>query len=218
MQFIASAVYPAACILALAGAGCDSSGTLGLGLVGAAQRGKIDRVKEIVAQNADAIFETDDKGNTAVIWAILNGHNEVAVYLLDQGYPIDGDARVPYPPLMACLSRHHDESLEMLEILLKRGANPNIEFASQGWLAITMAVSNDMPEKVRLLAEYGADLDRRAPRGKFTALEFARETLAQMKDPNFDYPHGELSDPKIRAEHVARWEMMVQLLQNLKKK
>jgi len=198
-------------VAALLVAGCVEQG-----IIDAAKSGNVRRVKEIIEASPQAMFEIDDHENTPAVLAILRGHKEVAVYLMEQGYPLGRTERTPFPLIMACLSRYTDDSQEMLRFLLEKGADPNENYPPEGWLPLTMAVNNGMASKARLLVQHGADLDRRNGDGQ-TALDVALDVLAMYEDPESDLPHGELSDPKVRAAAIKRWKRMVELIRSLKK-
>jgi ankyrin repeat protein len=200
-------------VACLVGCGADN-GVKEARIINAAKRGDLEGVKAVVPKDKAAMYQKDQHGNTPLIVAILHGHNEVAVYLLDQGYPVNGSADAPFPPVMACLSGYTKESTEMLRVLLERRADPNVWYAKEGWLPLNMAVNNLMTEKVRILAEYGADFSLRWGTGE-TALELAERKLARSRDLTLDEPHGELRDPKRRAALIKRWEEMVNLLKQL---
>ena len=185
-------------------------------LISAAAAGDIWAVRAILEKRPDAMFDVDENGNTAEVFAILKGHNNVAIYLLDQGYPVDGPPG-SQPPIMACVSRYTRSSTLMLEILLKRGANPNCYYAKEKWYPIILAVNNYMPDKVRLLAAYGADFGVRDNFG-MTPLELAKSRVAIFANPNFDFPHGELQDPAYRQRLIKEWTEMVALVKDLASK
>jgi ankyrin repeat protein len=194
----------------LAGCGYES-------LMEAAKAGNLGAVRAFVARDKAAMNQIDSNGLTPMTWAILNGNNAVAVYLLDEGFPVNAWPEHALSPLIACTSRYTRESTEMLRILLERGANPNQRYDKEGWLPLSMAVNNYMPDKVRLLVQYGADFSSRDQSG-MTPLELAEARLANMRNPDFHWPHGELEDPKFRAEQIKRWEEMVVLVKELMKK
>ena len=187
--------------------GCHST------LISAAAAGDLGAARAILEKDPDALYEVDENGNTAEVIAILNGRNNVAIYLLDRGYPVDGP-RGSFPPIMACLSRYTRSSTSMLEVLLKRGANPNCYYAKEKWYPIVLAVNNYMPDKLRLLAAYGADFRVRDEFG-MTPLELAESHLASFANPDCHLPHGELEDPVYRERRVRAWAEMVALVRDL---
>lgn len=111
-------------------------------------------------------------------------------------------------------SRYTEGSRTMLKYLLENGADANVTYAPEGWIAIIMAANNGQEGNVRLLVKHGARLDSKDWLGQ-TSLEMARQRLAEFKDPNFNYPHGELSDPAVRQDAIDQWKRMVDLLTDL---
>ena len=111
-------------------------------IVSAAQRGDLDKVKRLVEGDKSEINVMDSKGTTAATWAILNDHSEVAKYLIDAGYPLNPRNETDFPLIMACVSRYSDESRMMLKSLLEKGADPNVTYKPEGWIALNMAATN----------------------------------------------------------------------------
>ena len=183
-------------------------------IVNAAQSGNLATVKKILSQSPDAIWDTDSKDNSVASCAILNDHHDIAIFLIQSGFPINPKDNSDFPLIMSCLSRYTEGSRNMLEYLLENGADPNVVYESEGWVPLNMAANNGQEENVRLLVKHGARLDSKDRLGQ-TSLEMAKERVAQFKDPNFNYPHGELSDPKVRQDAIERWEKMVKLLTEL---
>ncbi len=178
-------------------------------IIRAAGVGDLDTVKRIVAHDPSAMYETDSYGNTAATWAILDDHPEVAICLIELGYPVNPRNETDFPLVMACLSRFTEGSRSMLKYLLDHGADPNVSY--QNLTALNLATSSGQEQRVKLLVDYGAKLDARDGRGQ-TSLEIAEERLDQFKDPTFDLPHNELQDPKVRQAAIDEWERMVRLL------
>ena len=54
-------------------------------IVQAAQRGQLQKVKDILERDGSALNHVDSKGNTAATWAVLNDHHEIAIYLIESG-------------------------------------------------------------------------------------------------------------------------------------
>jgi len=160
----------------------------------------------------DKLYESDDNHNTALGWAILESRKDVALFLLEAGHTVNPTDQCPFPLVMDCLSRYTETTNELLEELLKRGADPNVSYAKEGWRALPMAVNNGQVEKIRLLAKYGADPNLQDGQGR-SALGIVTERLAMMRDPNYNLPHGELSDPAVRQREIEHWERVLKTLQ-----
>ena len=202
------------CVIALIGCNADYVDRDAPKVIQAAQRGDLEGVKRFLADDPSVLAVTDSNGNSATHWAILNDHHEIAIYLIESGYPIDPTDESEFPLIMSCLSRYTPSSEAMLKYLLENGADPNVRYAPEGWVALNMAVNNGMENKARLLVKYGADLGSKDRLGQ-TSLELAEQRVAEFKNPDFNYPHGELNDPKIRQDAIDRWESMVKLLTEL---
>ena len=201
-------------IIALWTAACGSKPADGPKLTAfldAARRGDLETVRSILKTSPDKLYESDSNHNTALGWAILERRKDVALFLLEAGHTVNPADQCPFPPVMSCISRYTETSNELLEELLKRGADPNVSYAKDGWRALPMAVNNGQVEKIRLLAKYGADPGLMDGRGE-SALGIANGRLKMMRDPNYNCPHGELSDPAVRQREIDRWENVLKTL------
>jgi ankyrin repeat protein len=84
--------------------------------------------------------------------------------LLDDGVDMNGTDDRGYTPLMYAISKHGKhckECLECMIFLLRRKVKTNVD--NQGITALHMAVMHDHVEAVRLLLEYGTDIDASYP-------------------------------------------------------
>jgi len=183
-------------------------------IVSAAAAGDLRAVRDLVGKDKSALLVADEKGNTAAIWAVLNDKPEIAQYLVEQGYPIDPTPKLPFGLLFACTSRYSPESTATLEWLLKRGANPNVEYVKEAWTPLLLAVNNNMQDKVRLLVAYGANVNQANGRGE-TPRSLISDRLRKLRDPGFDLPHGEFRDASVRAKAIEKAESMMMLLNEL---
>ncbi len=183
-------------------------------IVQAAQRGDLSAIRRTLARDPASLRVKDSKGNSAAHWAILHNKPEIATYIAEHGYPINPENEADFPLIMCCLCNCTPESDWLLEYLVAHGADVNVRYVKEGWTPLGMAVNNGMESKVRILAEAGADLNSKDRTG-LTPMEMAKERLARFKNPRYNLPHGELSDPRKRQEAVARWQHMVDLLAKL---
>ena len=110
------------------------------------------------------------------LWAIAEDDTEKIVSLIKKGRNINKISCVEYyTPLMYAMEF---EKLEIAELLLKNGANPDI-CDRYGDSLLHTAVHSKSLEKVKLLVEYGANMNQRDSYG-FTPLMWAvlnKETL-----------------------------------------
>lgn len=77
-----------------------------------------------------------------------------------------------YTPLMTVCADHSRDTLEILELLLMSGANPNMCDRDKRTAIMHAAIHGHTLKKFELLIKYGADLDARDKKGK-TALMYA---------------------------------------------
>lgn len=110
------------------------------------------------------------------LWAIAEDDTEKILSLIKKGRNINKITGDQYlTPLMYAMLL---EKLEIAELLLKNGANPNIH-DRDGYTLLHRAVFAESFEKVKLLVEYGADMNQRDSYG-LTPLMWAalnKETL-----------------------------------------
>lgn len=96
------------------------------------------------------------KSKSALYYAIDNDHTELAKFIIDQGYDVqtsqsEGDFG-PFPIHAAC----HNDSLEMVELLLEKGSKPDLAIADYNRLPIHIAGEKKNLDIVRKLVEAGA--------------------------------------------------------------
>src|SRR5262245_1768745 len=70
-------------------------------IIRAAGRGDLAAVKRLLGDTPTSLHATDDNGNTAAHWAILEGHNDIAIYLVENGFPITPPSKSEFPLVMA---------------------------------------------------------------------------------------------------------------------
>jgi ankyrin repeat protein len=97
--------------------------------------------------------------------AIREDRKDLTKYLLDEG-GADPNAPGEHLPIVKAVRRCRGDDLEMIEILLLKGADPNKTY--RGWNAIMQAVENGDANVLRLLVEKGGgvDLDARDDAGR----------------------------------------------------
>ena len=113
----------------------------------------------------------DKNGLTPVHWAADGGHDDLLLWMLRKGAPVDIEDTVSgWTPLMrvACLSGNED----VAETLILKGADVN-HLDKSGKTVLMAASMNGHFGLVRLLIEKGADIYLKNKEGK-TALEFAQ--------------------------------------------
>lgn len=129
----------------------------------------VDILKEIDRDPTLLVSHSGD-GWTPLHLAAFFGHVELANALLDHGAQVDSRSTnaMKNTPLHAATA---GERLALVELLLKRGANPN---ATQegGWTALHGAAQAGQREMVEALLANGADVNLRAGNQQ-TALDMA---------------------------------------------
>lgn len=163
-------------------------------LMVAADAGKKELVAYFLSQGAE-VNATDSSGNTALRWAALTGHNEIAVLLLENGAKpeifsavvlgrtnevaalIKQDPRFADPPVRDIPSplmlASRNDHLEVMRQLLAAGAHPSPRNKENQPLIIE-AAGRDRPDQVALLLEHGVAVDTRSGKNE-TALLIAAE-------------------------------------------
>ena len=171
-------------------------------LMYAARQGAMDSARALLELGADPNL-TDPDGATALVLAIINAHYDVAAFLVEQGAdPNIGDSEAQMGPLYAAVDmntlavghgRPNTEptgrlsALDMIEVLLEHGANPNARLAKpimqrhhtagdaalgEGSTPIMRAAKTGDVAAMRLLLDAGADPMLTQPNGN-NALMFA---------------------------------------------
>jgi uncharacterized protein len=137
------------------------SGDPELNVFEAAAFGRKDRLRELLEDDPDAANAFGDDGFQPLGLACFFGHVEAARLLLDSGADPNTLARneqLQVAPLhSASASENKDEAtrFELCELLLERGADPNLEQGG-GFTALDNARQNGDAPLERLLLDHGA--------------------------------------------------------------
>ncbi|KAJ3108888.1 hypothetical protein HDU96_007392 [Phlyctochytrium bullatum] len=140
----------------------------------AASRGDYECVRLLV--DAFANLEVyDSSQNPALVWACRNGHLDIVRLLIDSGASVNrGLSPEPtHPPFLPVSALYAvmdgpNEQVDVVKTLLEAGADVNWRGADPNVInyndpdpitAIHQAVSNRRPEVLKLLLEFGADMD-----------------------------------------------------------
>lgn len=133
-----------------------------------AQLGRADHISRLVADGADPDWRRED-GVTTLMMAAMTGRVEVMTSLLDCGATID----LPAPDgmtalLAACAFARTTREIAGVELLIARGADPNLA-NKEGNDALMLCARHGLVEAVIVLLKAGAS-PRRANRYGTTAL------------------------------------------------
>lgn len=153
------------------------------------ENGGAKKVIELLAAGADANVKTVH-GDSALIWAVINGNYEIAAALLKAGgnphckskqnvTPLSAAANAKRWDIVKLLATYNvepndntalllacgkDGNIEAAKVLLRIGANPNVK-NKEGWSPLTLAINWNNWDIVRLLASNQANLDEIDPQG-----------------------------------------------------
>lgn len=125
-------------------------------------------------ENENRVDIVADNSYYTYLAAMSNDMEQVKYWLThDAGanftIPIEG------PTILSAAMRH--KNLEMIELLLKYGADPNLSSvgSNESVIPLVSAISDKDPVVVQLLLDYGADVSDQAREG--SALDFAKTSL-----------------------------------------
>lgn len=143
----------------------------GVALHEAVQEGHAEIVDLLLENGASVDDDKDDYG-TPLHVAAGGGKIEIARLLLREGADVDAIDRNDSTPLTHAIEKGH---LAMAEALLAAGAGLTSRHTEFEMSALDLAATTDRDDVVRLLIEYGAEVNLAASNG-CTALHFAAET------------------------------------------
>lgn len=129
-------------------------------LMEASTNGHIRMVSDLLHYGADPNLQGNG-GETALMNAVYYGHHEIMIMLIDKGANVN----------ISCIFRNtalmYAACCECCEILLQRGANPNLQ-DKDGRTVLMAAVAGGQVQIANLLLEYGADPDIQDVYGRST--------------------------------------------------
>jgi ankyrin repeat protein len=148
-------------------------------LMRAAWSGSLDVVTTLLDGGADVRAAESGRGQTALMWAVSEGHAAVARVLVERGADVWATtvthltgyrARRDVAGFTPLLFAARVGSLASARLLLDAGANPN-DASTDGLSALGLATVRGHVEVARLLLEYGADANAGVP--GYTPLHWA---------------------------------------------
>ena len=158
-------------------------------LMTAAENGNLEVVKVLMSANADPGIVESSRGQSALMWAVAEGHSGIAQALIENGADVMQHSFAGYTPLHFA---SQNNSLDSAKILLSMDADVN-ETAQDRMSPLLLAAASGYDDLTRYLLELGADPNVSDYRG-FTALHYAsmqRSMIASVQsllengaDPN----------------------------------
>jgi len=131
----------------------------------AAGAGDLDKVKKFIEQGTH-VDAKDKAGLTALQWAIMQDHKDVAAFLIDKGADINVRDKRGQTPLHQACSRGRKD---MAEFLIAKGAHVNLK-DKDGQTPLHLAANRGHKEILELLIDNGAEIDIRENRWSSSAL------------------------------------------------
>lgn len=138
-------------------------------LMAAAERGNLEKIREVLDRGADVNFFPKSRGMTALALAIANQQFAAARLLIER----NADKNLSEPLALSC----YFENLDLIVALLRAGADPNLANKS-GVTPLMIAAREASTEVVQAILNGGGDPNLRNREGK-TALDSAKEARKQ---------------------------------------
>jgi ankyrin repeat protein len=173
-------------------AGANPNAQLSTGetpLMTAAEIGSLDVVKTLLMAKADANARETQGGQTGLMWAVAEGHTDIARALIEDGANIHDRSKGGFTALHFA---SQNNTLESAQILMSMDADVN-ETSLDNSSPLLLAAAGGHDAVTQFLLELGADPSARDFKG-YTALHYAamrrqmlgsvRGLLAKGADPN----------------------------------
>jgi ankyrin repeat protein len=127
----------------------------------ASKQGDLNTAKALIKDNPDLVSDTDKYYKTALHYAAIAGHTDMAELLLAHRAAINAKDHLGATPLhLAALNVNK----EMAELLLAHGADVNVK-DNNGWTPLQLAAANDHKDTAELLLAHGADVNAKNENG-----------------------------------------------------
>ena len=174
-------------------AGADPNVTLHSGespLMVAANRNRLDTARLLIEHGADPNPREIRGGQTALMWAVSEGHPEMVELLIDNRADVNAPSNSGFTSLMFAAQKGDAETAE---ILLKAGALANAVMFRSGLTALMIASIGGFDKVARVLMDHGADVDAIDKNGKavlhhavgyYPSAAIVRDLLARGANPN----------------------------------
>jgi ankyrin repeat protein len=167
-------------------------------IVEAAKKGDLQTVKTILIQDSSKLNATDEDHYTALHWACMRAHWDVAGYLIEKGADVNaigGDGGTPIN-----WASHHD-NVEIVKRMIEKGAKLNSQ-NKWGMTELHTAIWRGCIHMVEYLLDHGSDPTITTKEG-WTAMHYAfrsghdnvidllkkRAISTDVQDNQGRYPH-----------------------------
>jgi ankyrin repeat protein/transglutaminase-like putative cysteine protease len=130
----------------------------------------LQKVKQTLADGADVNAVTHEHNqNTALIYACLKGHSEIALYLIERGADVK---RINKQGKSALLYASQYGLEKVVKRLLEKGAPMNTP-DNFGYTPIYIAIMKNQYRVFRHFKDHGLDFNAKLIRGRWTPLQYA---------------------------------------------
>ena len=130
-------------------------------LVKAVNKGKLEKVKELVDEGADVNFKDIESykqftmGWSPLMYACRKGHLEIVEFLVEKGAELSVVETAEATPLMVAAVWR---KVDVMEFLISKGADVN-EKNKYGWTALMSAATNGSLKSVKFLVNNDAEIN-----------------------------------------------------------
>jgi ankyrin repeat protein len=141
-------------------------------LFAAIEKNDIQKVRYLIAINADVNAKDPYANMTPLMMAAYDGFTEIAKLLIEKGAEVNakGGVDMDMTPLIYAASQ---DRFDMVKLLIENGATVNIK-TKYGWTPLFFAASRGKVDIAKLLIDKGADVSVKLPTGE-TALSEAEK-------------------------------------------
>ena len=133
-------------------------------LIEAAELGRTDTVRRLIAQGVNVDAKRHSGGRTALMKASANNHFEAVKLLLDHGASVN--SKGGKSAKTALMRAAENNCVDAMRLLLTSQANPDLRNALTGRTALMMAAENGHLGAVEILLHFGADANAKDHKGR----------------------------------------------------
>jgi len=144
----------------------------------ASRDGDVGKVKTLLEENPDLVFNEDSTGNTALHVAAQNGHKDVAELLLANRADVNAKTKKGITPLHEAAEHGHKI---VIELLLANKADVNAKTSVVGQTPLHVALNYGRKDVAEFLLASGADANAKDNDGE-TPLHYAVMDILQGRN------------------------------------